>query len=83
VDRRVSSALLSKGHVLKPGGLLGSSWYLDREIFMAVSGRASNDRRKYLYRLMILVAAVLAVGDRKSGTKPCTYLQHCASTVDP
>jgi hypothetical protein len=50
VDRRVFIALLSKGHGLLPGGLPGSSGYLGREVFMAVSGRASNERRKHLYR---------------------------------
>ena len=55
VDRRVFVELLNKGHGLLPGGLPGSSGYLGREVFMAVSGRASNERRKHRYRANVSV----------------------------
>jgi hypothetical protein len=51
VDRRVFTELLSEGHGLLPGRLLGSGGYLGRKVFMAVSGRSfRNERRKNLYR---------------------------------
>ena len=57
-----------------PGGLPGSSGYLGREVFMAVSGRASNERRKHRYRADVSVCSGYssAIGDRRSGTKPWT-----------
>jgi hypothetical protein len=83
VDRQIFIALLSKGHGLLPGGLPGSSGYLGREIFMVVSGRASNKRRKHLYRANDSVRSGFSsvIVDQRSGTKPWTWWQHCASIV--
>ena len=74
MDRRVFVALQSKGHGLLPAGLPGSSGYLGREVFMAVSGRESNERRKHRYRANVSVCSGYssAIGDRRSGTKPWT-----------
>jgi hypothetical protein len=47
--RRGFRELLDKGHGLLPGGLPGSSGYLGREVYMAVSGKVCrNERRKNL-----------------------------------
>ena len=73
-DGLVSTVLLSKGHGLLPGRLSGSNWYLDRQIFMEVNGRASNENRKYLCsdNDSMSSGVISAIGDRGSGTKPWT-----------
>jgi len=56
---------------------------LDRQVFMEVNGRASNENRKYLCRDndSMRSGVISAIGDQGSGTKPWTCWQHCASIV--
>ena len=76
--------LLSAGYGLLPARLPGSSGYLGREVFMAVSGRSCrNETRKNLYGANDSVCSGTSnfIGDRRSGPQPWTCRKHCASLV--
>jgi hypothetical protein len=84
VDRRVFRELLRVVYGLLAGRVPGSGGYLLREVFMAVSGRPRrNERRKYQYGANDSVCSDTSnvINDRRSGAKPWTCGQHCASLV--